>query len=63
LQDYVHAVGHDHPGGQEIEIPAGLAVPEGIGHHASHPGILQPNRSESGFIDFTVRCEKGSTGG
>ena len=54
----MNMVGHDHPGSELIKIPSTLAVQESIGYHIRYSGILQPDRSESSFVHFTVQDEE-----
>ena len=62
-QQYMHMIGHDHPGSELIKVPSALAIQESIGYHARHSGIPQPNRSESSFVRFAVQGEEGPAGG
>src|ERR1700678_3336867 len=52
--------GHDHPGSELIKMPSALAIPESIGHYTRYSSILQPNRSESSSVHFTVQDEGGA---
>src|ERR1700680_957674 len=56
----MNMVGHDHPGSEVIKMPSTLAVQESIGYHIRYSGILQPDRSESSFVHFTVQDKEGS---
>jgi hypothetical protein len=59
----MNMVGHDHPGSELIKMPSALAIQESIGHDTGYSGILQPNRPESSFVQFTVQDEEGSARG
>jgi hypothetical protein len=39
-QEYMHVIGHDHPGSELIKMPSALAIQESIGHDTRYSGIL-----------------------
>ncbi len=62
-QDDVNVIRHDDPGLELIEVSLPRAVLNCGGDRLRHTRVLQPDGSESCFVEFAVMEQKGASGG